>query len=117
MDTKRKLKYGIFTKPLCVEMLANFMTQRSLDFFLSTSKYEFDQERFDIGVSYCFPHIVNVDRIQGVKWFNYHPAPLPEYKGMACYSNGVRDKVKTWGVTLHEMTNEVDSGEIISSKI
>ena len=109
----RELKYGVFTKPLTVEMLANLMNGKGLRFFLSTSRYELGQEQFDIGISYCFPHIIDVNKFPGVCWFNYHPAPLPKYKGMTCFSDGVRDGVREWGVTLHRMINEVDSGEVV----
>lgn len=112
----RKLKYGIFTKPRCVEMLANFMNERDLAFFISTSKYELDQKPIDLGVSYCFPHIIDLDRFTDIEWYNYHPAPLPGYEGMGCYSKGIRDEVSEWGVTLHKMTNEVDRGPIIASR-
>ena len=105
------MKYGIFTKPIHVEKLVNYLNQYTkLDYVISTNKYELNQFDFDIGVSYCFPHVIDV---RDKSWYNYHPAPLPKYKGMTCYSDAIRDKVTEYGVTLHRMTNKVDNGKII----
>jgi len=105
------MKYGIFTKPIHVEKIVNYLNQYTkIDYIISTSKEEICAYDYDIGISYCFPHIINVDDIP---WYNYHPAPLQEYPGLMNYACPIRDKVKNFGVTLHRMTNEVDKGPII----
>ena len=43
---------------------------------------------------------------------NYHPGPLPEYKGPNEYENAIKNKETRWGVTVHDMTEEYDSGNI-----
>lgn len=112
---KQYSKYGIFTKPIHVEMIVNFLNKIKLDYIISTKREEINLFNFDIGVSYCFPYIVDVDYPvrDSRKWFNYHPAPLPEYPGLNNYSFAIRDNIKKFGVTLHVMTHEVDKGEII----
>ena len=72
-------------------------------------------KKFDVGISYCFPRIINLSR-SDKPWFNYHPAPLPEYKGLECYVQGIKDGVSEWGVTLHRMVQQVDSGRILAEK-
>lgn len=44
---------------------------------------------------------------------NFHPAPLPEYKGTAGYNLAILEGRDTWGVSAHYVDNEIDTGEII----
>ena len=105
------MKIGIFTKPIHVEKIVNYLNQHTnINYVISTSKQEVYAYDYDIGISYCFPYIVKIDKIP---WYNYHPAPLPKYPGLMNYTQPIYDKVKDFGVTLHEMTNEVDGGLII----
>lgn len=112
-DQGESVVFGIFTKPVHVEKIVNYLNQETdLKYVISTNKYELNALRFDVGVSYCFPHVIDVDSPAQAErqWYNYHPAPLPDYKGMNCYSFAIRDRVTVFGVTLHVMTRELDSG-------
>jgi methionyl-tRNA formyltransferase len=44
---------------------------------------------------------------------NFHPAPLPEYKGTCGYNLAILDSKNSWAVTAHYMNNEIDAGRII----
>ena len=108
-------KYGIFTKPQHVEKLVNYLNQYTdIDYVISTNKYELVSLNFDIGISYCFPYIIdlndeyNKNRI----WYNYHPAPLPRYGDLGNYQKGIKEKVEWWGVSLHLMVKKVDAGPV-----
>ena len=108
------MKLGIFTKPIHVEKIVNFLNRyTNIDYIISTSKQEVYAYDYDVGISYCFPYIIKIDK---TPWYNYHPAPLPKYPGLMNYAEPIHDKVKTFGVSLHKMTNEVDKGEIIKVK-
>lgn len=109
--------YGIFTKPIHVEKIVNYLNFEHplLVYHISTEKPELSAFGYDLGVSYCFPHIVKVSKA-GVPWYNYHPAPLPEYPGLFNYSKAIRERVTEFGVTLHRMTDEVDQGDILKIK-
>jgi len=106
------MRYGIFTKPIHVEKLVKCCNRIGLDFFISTRKDEMYRKDFDIGISYCYPFIINVDRDKRI-WYNYHPAPLPEYPGICCYVDAINDKVMEYGVTLHRVTSKIDDGYIV----
>ena len=107
------MKYGIFTKPIHVEKIVNYLNQNTgVDYIISTNKQEIESFEFDIGVSYCFPHIID---IKDKPWYNYHPGP-PKYPGMTNYSKPVKDKVTDFAVMCHKMTNEVDKGPIVKIK-
>jgi len=70
---------------------------------------------FDLGVSYCYPRKILPDElsIPSKGFINYHPAPLPEYQGIDCYSDAIKNQVNSWGVTVHYMDEEYDTGKII----
>ena len=107
------MKLGIFTKPIHVEKIVNYLNQYTdVDYIISTNKQEIESYEFDIGISYCFPYLIDI----GDKpWYNYHPAPL-NYPGLTNYSRPVKDKVTDFAVTLHRMTEEVDKGPVIKVK-
>jgi len=112
-------RYGIFTKPIHVEKIVNYLNlNREIEYIISTSYEEIYAYDFEIGVSYCFPRIVNVDDDVNRDrcWYNYHPAILPDYKGLLNYAIPIRDKVTECGATLHRMTMDIDGGEILCVK-
>lgn len=117
----KKTKMAIFTKPIHVEKLVNYLNQNTdLDYVISTRKDEINAFDFEVGVSYCFPYIVDVHNFPEMPvsdkrmWYNYHPAPLPKYPGIQNYADAISDKVMEYGVTLHVMTEKVDAGEILA---
>lgn len=56
-----------------------------------------------------------LERVQSLA-VNLHMAPLPEYRGSAQYAFAVMDRRDYFGVTLHEMTEEVDAGSILAER-
>lgn len=108
--------YGIFTKPIHVEKLASFLGTKNIDFIISTRRDAMYRKDFDIGISYCYPYIVDTG-LDKRPWYNYHPAPLPEYPSLSCLSSAINERVNTFGVTLHNMTKQVDGGSIVKKKM
>jgi len=44
---------------------------------------------------------------------NFHPAPLPEYRGWGVYNFGVYEQAHTWGVSAHFVDESFDTGDLI----
>ncbi|WP_370233607.1 formyltransferase family protein, partial [Alloalcanivorax venustensis] len=44
---------------------------------------------------------------------NFHPAPLPEYKGTAGYNLAILEDLPRWAVSAHYVDEDIDTGEII----
>lgn len=74
--------------------------------------------RFDIAVSFLYGRILRGSLIRSARFgcINFHPAPLPDYKGRAGCSFAILDKLTEWGCTAHYMDEGIDTGNIISIK-
>ena len=70
----------------------------------------------DLVISYGFPNLIKSPLITLGKrgCINFHPAPLPEWRGMGGVFNiGLYEKVLKWGVTCHYVDDNFDTGDII----
>lgn len=113
--------YGIFTKPQHVEKITNFLQSRPCqmcdkDFIVSTDRWEHQYFDFDIGISYCYPWLIDLKRPENKNrvWYNYHPSPLPEYGNWGHWAKGLK-KIKEsgelrWGVSLALIDEGIDTG-------
>lgn len=45
---------------------------------------------------------------------NYHPAPLPLYRGPDPLGSALRDKVKRWSFCWHDIDAEYDTGAVLA---
>ncbi|MBX9836757.1 MAG: hypothetical protein K2X69_00445 [Silvanigrellaceae bacterium] len=45
---------------------------------------------------------------------NLHPAPLDLYKGAHAYEYAIANKVTKWGLSVHEVIPELDSGKLLN---
>lgn len=72
---------------------------------------------FDVGVSFVFWKIIDEPLLDapGCGIINFHPAPLPEYRGTAGYNVAILEGLDRWAVTAHYMEREIDAGGIIDS--
>ena len=44
---------------------------------------------------------------------NFHPAPLPKYRGVGNYSRCILDELNYWGASAHYMDENFDNGDLI----
>jgi len=47
---------------------------------------------------------------------NFHPAPLPEYRGLNGYSFAILHDLTHWGVSAHFVDESFDTGDLIKTK-
>ena len=74
--------------------------------------------QFDLGLSVLYWRklrgaLVNSPRL---KTINFHPAPLPEYKGTAGYNLAIMNGLSEWSMTAHYIDEQIDTGDIIRLK-
>ncbi|MFC2163245.1 methionyl-tRNA formyltransferase [Candidatus Altiarchaeota archaeon] len=44
---------------------------------------------------------------------NFHPAPLPDYRGLGGYNFAIYDRLEQWGVSAHYVSDKMDEGDMI----
>lgn len=72
--------------------------------------------KFDLGIS-----ILYWRRLKGALLatpargiVNFHPAPLPDYKGVGGYNLAILDSLEEWACSAHYVDEGIDTGEIIA---
>ena len=84
-----------------------------------TNKYDkrIDLSEMDLLVSYCYRSRIDVSVFSKPKYggINFHPAPLPKYRGFAVYNFGILNEEEKWGVTVHCLEDTIDTGDILAS--
>ena len=73
-------------------------------------------KNIDLVISYLYWKRLKMPliRLGKLGCINFHPAPLPEYKGRAGYNTAILDNKKYFGVSAHYVdSEEFDSGPII----
>lgn len=95
--------------------LAEEVGVRVLEFDTAMDELERGTLVADIGLSMLFwrklrgPFLKRIGR--GV--INFHPAPLPQYKGTGGYNLAIMDECPEWAVSSHYIDEGIDTGEII----
>lgn len=71
----------------------------------------------DVAVSFVFWKIIKEPLLSAPSHgiINFHPAPLPEYRGTAGYNLALLEELDYWGVTAHYMDEDIDTGGIIDT--
>lgn len=69
----------------------------------------------DLVVSFLFWKLIKAPLIDLPRYgcINFHPAPLPDYKGLAGYNFAILDQLPEWGASVHYVDATFDTGSII----
>lgn len=67
---------------------------------------------YDVGVSFMYQYKVPKCELDK-PWINFHPGPLPEYKGRNLCYHAIMNGERKFGVTVHYMDEGFDTGDII----
>ena len=111
----------VYTKTRHIEKIKKILDLENLEHEIFTTKnppkseHEFDE--FDLGVSYCYPRKITDPLLSlPTKGFvNYHPGPLPKYKGPKESTDAINNREIQWGGTVHKMDEDYDTGPIIET--
>lgn len=106
---------------LTSEKHIDFVSQLTLghlrvgDEFLYKYEGEYDWlgEDYDVGISFMYTHKVPTKEVNSHKWYNFHPAPLPAYKGRNLCYHAIMNGEEKFGASLHYMDENFDTGAII----
>lgn len=108
----------VYTKERHISKIKKFLDSINLEYEIYTIKDNPPLSSFDLGVSYCYPRKITEPLLSAPKkgFVNYHPAPLPKYKGPTEHIEAMKNKEIHWGVTVHYMDENYDTGKIINVK-
>ena len=70
----------------------------------------------DIIFSVGYMKVINNKLINKYTIINLHPSILPKYKGLMTQKRMLINNEKEFGFTIHEVSKDLDSGDIISQK-
>lgn len=75
-----------------------------------------DLRNIDLVLSFLFwkkirPVLIELPRIGCL---NFHPGPLPDFRGWGAYIFGIYEGVAEWGVSAHFVDEAFDTGDLIS---
>jgi methionyl-tRNA formyltransferase len=109
----------IFTKTRHIKKINDFLNSINLEHKIYTiNDNVVSSEKFELGVSYCYPRKILTPLLTTPKkgFVNYHPGLLPKYKGPTELKDAIKNKEIHWGVTVHHMDEDYDTGSIIQIK-
>lgn len=84
--------------------------------YSNKSLYNSDiSSQIDLALSFLYPRKIKEPLISTPKLgcLNFHPAPLPKYRGVANYSRAILNGDNCFGVTCHYVDEGFDTGEIV----
>lgn len=86
-----------------------------LEFEQALEKVQADDIQFDLGVSVLYWRKLRGEFLTAPKLgvINFHPAPLPDYKGTAGYNLAILEGRGDWACSAHYVDEEIDTGDII----
>ncbi len=72
-------------------------------------------EEADLVVSFLYPRLIREPLISGpaVGCLNFHPAPLPDMRGVGGYNVAVLEGFTEWGVSAHFVDESFDTGDLV----
>ena len=104
---KKAEKYNI---PTVIINNKNYSSREEFDKELVR---ELKKEKLDLVVLAGFMRILTPIFTDNIKAINIHPSLLPHFKGAKAIQRSFESNLKEAGVTVHEVSSELDSGEII----
>lgn len=110
----------VYAKDRHVEKIGKFLNSLNLENEIYTiySNPPYENESFELGISYGYNRKITNPLLSIPKkgFVNFHPTPLPEYRGNLGMLRAIENKVMRWGVTCHFMDEGLDTGDIIKVK-
>jgi methionyl-tRNA formyltransferase len=75
-------------------------------------------EGIDVVVSFLFWRLIREPLISlgRVGCLNFHPAPLPDFRGLGGYNLAVLEGLRAWGAACHFVDERFDTGDLVEVK-
>jgi methionyl-tRNA formyltransferase len=72
-------------------------------------------EELDLVISFLFWNLIREPLISRgrIGCLNFHPAPLPDYRGVGGYNVAILEGLASWGVSCHFVDEHFDTGDLV----
>jgi methionyl-tRNA formyltransferase len=69
----------------------------------------------DLVISFLFPKLIREPLISlgRIGCLNFHPAPLPDFRGLGGYNLAVLEGLAEWGASCHFVDESFDTGDLV----
>ena len=69
----------------------------------------------DVAISFLYPRLIREPLISGPArgCLNFHPAPLPDMRGVGGYNVAILEGFGEWGVSAHFVDERFDTGDLV----
>ena len=69
----------------------------------------------DLVVSFLHPNLIRdpVLSLGRIGCLNFHPAPLPDFRGVGGYNVAILEGLHEWGVSCHFVDEHLDTGDLV----
>jgi methionyl-tRNA formyltransferase len=69
----------------------------------------------DLVISFLYPRLIRepVLSLGRIGCLNFHPAPLPDFRGLGGYNVAILEGLRAWGVSCHFVDEHFDTGDIV----
>ncbi len=116
--SENKIKFYCISDKKAAYVLTRAKKLNIQAFYVPFEKtYDFmKKNKFNLAVLAGYMRILPEEVLNLSVFINLHPSLLPKYKGKNAIEQAFNAKEKETGVTVHYVTKEVDSGEIIEQK-
>jgi len=103
-------------EPQWTESLKLWCDNNSVDYISSGNYRDISSDiKIDLAFSVFYDKIIKKDFIDRCsRIINLHNAPLPLYRGVSPINWALKDNRKEHGITIHEITEGIDDGPIVS---
>jgi methionyl-tRNA formyltransferase len=77
--------------------------------------YAAPPEGVDLVVSFLYPRLIRepVLSLGRIGCLNFHPAPLPDFRGLGGYNVAILEGLREWGVSCHFVDDRFDTGDLV----
>ncbi len=81
----------------------------------SPSSAKVDLEGTDLVLSFLFWRLIRspLSELGRIGCLNFHPAPLPDWRGLGGYNAAVLEGLTEWGVSAHFVDERFDTGDLV----
>jgi methionyl-tRNA formyltransferase len=77
--------------------------------------YAAPPDRVDLVVSFLYPRLIREPLLSlgRIGCLNFHPAPLPDFRGLGGYNVALLEGIREWGVSCHFVDEHFDTGDLV----